>query len=642
MRHFFFFIGFCFFFIKNSPAQDTIKVNNIEEIIEQEDAYAKKIEALKVLAQNQTEQNLSSSKTTYTKIFDLAKGENDSVTMSKSLVELMWRSISLYQADEALGYASEMELLFKERNETNNFYLAKAKSTKGYAFIILGELDKALENSLTANELFNNIKDIGSSEIKRDLINNHLTIAKVYRYIEDYDSAMKSVNIALELSEGNTELEELLGKSYNIKGDILRTKGELEESLDYYQKGLNFYTNTKDSINVSKSLKRIGSFYLKSKEFEKSKDYFKKALVICKSKERLDLISYLHTALGYTYRKLDQNELALKYIDSALTISKNFELAYMQVDALYHKARIHEEEKNYNQGIQTLNDALLLFDSSKDYQGTAIEIHKLLANFYKEKNELQKSITSFEKYIVTKEALIAKKAEAKTKILEVEYDYRNIKAKLEKKEIALQLSEVEQKRFKANTYFLVISIIFLFSFIVFMVLKQRKQAKTERLVSESNQELLQVRKEALDREVEFKSKSLTDFALQINEKNELLEKIKKQLKEIKPSNNYSKDVLLDTILFINDDINQNKEKIQLYSKVNENNDDFESKINERFDDLTDKERKVATMVRIGKTSKQIAIQLNISVASVDNYRYTVRKKMKVPKGESLGTFIKNI
>ena len=93
---------------------------------------------------------------------------------------------------------------------------------------------------------------------------------------------------------------------------------------------------------------------------------------------------------------------------------------------------------------------------------------------------------------------------------------------------------------------------------------------------------------------------------------------------------------------INDDINQNKERIQLYSKVNENNDDFEAKINENFDDLTEKERKVATMVRIGKTSKQIAIQLNISVASVDNYRYAIRKKMKVPKGKSLGAFIKNI
>jgi DNA-binding CsgD family transcriptional regulator len=48
------------------------------------------------------------------------------------------------------------------------------------------------------------------------------------------------------------------------------------------------------------------------------------------------------------------------------------------------------------------------------------------------------------------------------------------------------------------------------------------------------------------------------------------------------------------------------------------------------------------MLRLGQTSKQIALQLGISSASVDNYRYNLRKKMAIPKGESLKAFIKEI
>ncbi len=101
-------------------------------------------------------------------------------------------------------------------------------------------------------------------------------------------------------------------------------------------------------------------------------------------------------------------------------------------------------------------------------------------------------------------------------------------------------------------------------------------------------------------------------------------------------------MLNDTLHFINNDIENDKEKIQLYKDVSQTNDSFGSKLDTKFSDLNDKEKKVATMLRLGQTSKQIALQLGITAASVDNYRYNLRKKMNVPKGKSLKTFIQNI
>jgi len=175
-----------------------------------------------------------------------------------------------------------------------------------------------------------------------------------------------------------------------------------------------------------------------------------------------------------------------------------------------------------------------------------------------------------------------------------------------------------------------------------MVIRQRTLEKTKRLVLESQQEVLKIKKESLDREVTVKNKSLTDFALLINEKNSALDKIRTELKKVKPRNDRSKNVLLDTMVFINNDINENTERILLYSQIDEQNDEFEVKISDYFKELTDKEKRIAIMIRTGKTSKQIAMQLNISGASVDNYRHSIRKKLDLPKGKSLGHFIKSI
>jgi len=173
-------------------------------------------------------------------------------------------------------------------------------------------------------------------------------------------------------------------------------------------------------------------------------------------------------------------------------------------------------------------------------------------------------------------------------------------------------------------------------------LRQRELNLARRAVLESKQEVLYVKQQAFDNKVRFKNKQITDFAIHISEKNELLENIKSKLKSIKVTNDTYKEIVNDTMHFINNDIEQNKEKIQLYQQVNETTDSFRAKINEMYKSLSDKEKKVATMLRLGQTSKQIALQLNISAASVDNYRYTIRKKMNISKGESLKMFIQNI
>jgi len=230
----------------------------------------------------------------------------------------------------------------------------------------------------------------------------------------------------------------------------------------------------------------------------------------------------------------------------------------------------------------------------------------------------------------------------KFNVIQSEFNYNELSAKLEARDAQLQASKAEQKRARDNTYFTfsVLGLIVLFFLISFYRQKKLNTIKRENLMAK--QEVLSIKQEALDTQVAFKNKQITDFAIHISEKNELLEKIKIKLKQVKVINDTHKAVVKDTIHFINNDIDQNREKIQLYQQVNETNDSFRAKIDQLYTNLNDKEKKVATMLRLGQPSKQIALQLGISAASVDNYRYNLRKKMEIPKGHSLKDFINKI
>ena len=131
--------------------------------------------------------------------------------------------------------------------------------------------------------------------------------------------------------------------------------------------------------------------------------------------------------------------------------------------------------------------------------------------------------------------------------------------------------------------------------------------------------------------------------MHLTEKNTLLLKIKSQLKEVDPLDkgivNYT---IKEIVGVINEDVKQNNEKVQMYANVHRVKDSFEMRLVNSYPDLKPHEIKIATLLRVGQSSKQIAYQLNISPASVNNYRLNLRKKMNLGKEVKLVGFIKSI
>jgi len=62
---------------------------------------------------------------------------------------------------------------------------------------------------------------------------------------------------------------------------------------------------------------------------------------------------------------------------------------------------------------------------------------------------------------------------------------------------------------------------------------------------------------------------------------------------------------------------------------------FLKRISEQFEDLTESEKMVCSLIRLGYKTKDIASLLNKSEKSIENFRFRARKKMNIPSNSSL-------
>jgi DNA-binding CsgD family transcriptional regulator len=80
----------------------------------------------------------------------------------------------------------------------------------------------------------------------------------------------------------------------------------------------------------------------------------------------------------------------------------------------------------------------------------------------------------------------------------------------------------------------------------------------------------------------------------------------------------------------------------IYQKAEVANKNFINRLNQDFPDLTQLDKKLLILVRIGLSSKEIAPLMNISPKSVEISRYRLRKKLKLDKNTNLSDFSKSM
>lgn len=209
----------------------------------------------------------------------------------------------------------------------------------------------------------------------------------------------------------------------------------------------------------------------------------------------------------------------------------------------------------------------------------------------------------------------------------------------------------------------------LYSFIFicssYIIVKKLIEHKQKKIIQEKNEilaqkiyfeaenkqkdkEILKLQNDTLQKDLGYKTQELTGYILNLTQKNEMLESVKKNAlsisKALDEKQTYSsiKQKIVRMIGLINSNIEHDND-----FKVFESNFDFVhqgffKKLDERHPNLTRNEKILFAYLKMNLTSKEIAPLMNISIRGVEVSRYRLRKKLELDRDVNLTEYANKI
>ena len=176
---------------------------------------------------------------------------------------------------------------------------------------------------------------------------------------------------------------------------------------------------------------------------------------------------------------------------------------------------------------------------------------------------------------------------------------------------------------------------------------QRQQIyEHSRALSDMELKVVLSENQALHNAVEQKRQEVMNVALSIVEQKEFLESLNIKVKEIAETDDpKEKDRIaaeMSSALKQRLSYDRDVDSQYFYAQAETLHEDFSAKLSENFPDLTQQEKRLATLLRLGFSSKYIATLMSITPKSVEIGRYRLRQKLGLSKGDNLVRFIKSI
>ncbi len=163
-------------------------------------------------------------------------------------------------------------------------------------------------------------------------------------------------------------------------------------------------------------------------------------------------------------------------------------------------------------------------------------------------------------------------------------------------------------------------------------------------ISKNENEIVQLRNEKLQAEIDQKNKELASNAMSFVQKGELLSGIKEELMRLRQSAELEKDSkdFKKIIRVIDHELNNVHDWEQFAVHFDSVHTNYLKNLKERVPDLTAAELKMAAYLRLNLSTKEISQLMNISIRGVETSRYRLRKKLGLPNEANLVDYLFSI
>ena len=413
-------------------------------------------------------------------------------------------------------------------------------------------------------------------------------IAKLYTKLGIHDSAIYHYRKIVETNPNDLHANNNLGIAYAANNNI-------DSGLYYYHRALEF-VKSEEGFMYGMINGNIGALYSQNNLHNKAAPHLKIDFETSEKVKEYEIHINVGELLYRAYINIDENNAATAVLKNMLTyknrVSLETKLAIARVELLHYKGE----------------------ESVSEYDLRLKSYEKLNNNYLKSVQE---------KVQATAEALSG----ARIKQVETEKTVLN-------QQLIIEQNEKKQDQLKNGLIILALTlgaIVIIFFFWRYRVIQTRKAA-----LKEAQLKLARQRQEILALQVKEETRNVQTLSLELIAKQNFSERVIEELSEIE---GVSKTEMIAMELFIQNELEIKSTRAELEGEMGSLSGEFYNLLKINHPDLSDADVKLAAMIALKMSNKEIGISKNMTAETVRTTKYRLKKKMNLANEQDLFDFL---
>lgn len=240
---------------------------------------------------------------------------------------------------------------------------------------------------------------------------------KITWHLIQYDLELAE-EYAYKVREVGSRVDSLL---YNARSDyylglIHRLRGELLESLDYFQSVESYYgSDTMHYVPLINTYYQLGVVYGQLDMHEEALSYLLKELDYAIEVDHKDRIANNLNSIGVVYKHMEYYDRAIEYYDRAIAIAEEGGHKIILTHATVNKAKILQSQGNCTEALPLLEKGLQI-DRELDYVRGIVQCLETMALCHSDARNLDKAQSMLEQAVALSDSLEAKDLIASTTV----------------------------------------------------------------------------------------------------------------------------------------------------------------------------------------------------------------------------------
>lgn len=225
---------------------------------------------------------------------------------------------------------------------------------------------------------------------KKEYGHSFFKLGKLHFNIGRYDSAQYCFDQALKVY---TLIDDLQGIAHCYKdmGSVSVEKGNLEEGLAYYTKGLNLVKQNNLEDLEMLFINNLGLVYLRQGHYDKAQEHFKESASLNRKDYNYAIAIY---NIGIVHQKQGKFEKALEYYEQSLQACREMGDEYCSITPMDGMAGAYLELENYEKALE-VSEAIIKIQQKLGLEKQLLISYNRIGLIYNEQKEYDIALAYF-------------------------------------------------------------------------------------------------------------------------------------------------------------------------------------------------------------------------------------------------------